>query len=402
MVKTLDDIFEDDGFGLLDARPRPNTIKSDEDRLIESFEEINAFVEKHDREPSNESMVEYTLLSKLNSMRNNQKHKEVLASYDRFGLLGKIIESKPISTIEEVIKDDSLGLLSNQEVDNSLYNFVHAPKVKEKRAESDFVARRKPMSEGEFSKYDALFKQVHKDLKENKREFLPFSDPETNLKEGNFYLVDGLLCYFRKSKAKKVIKKLKSGNRERLDGRIHVIFENGTQSNMLFRSLGKAILKNGKMVSAQNSTNEYNLSNGELAVSEDDKQSGWIYVLKSLHPKLQTIPNLYKIGFSEQRVEERIKNASKEATFLFADVQIVATYKCYNINIQNFEGLLHRFFAKVCLNVDVFDINGKRITPREWFVVPFQTIDKAIQMIMDGTIINYELDVDSMELIRKE
>lgn len=36
------------------------------------------------------------------------------------------------------------------------------------------------------------------------------------------------------------------------------------------------------------------------------------------------------------------------------------------------------------------------------FVVPFQTIDKAIQMIMDGTIINYELDVDSMELIRKE
>lgn len=402
MVKTLDDIFEDDSFGLLDARPKSNTIKSDEDRLIESFEEINAFVEKHDREPSNKSMVEFGLLSRLNNMRTNQKHREVLAPHDRFGLLGTIIENTPISTIEEVIDDDSLGLLSNQEIDTSLYNFVHTPKVEDKRAESDFVARREPMSEEEFSKYDALFKQVHKDLKENKRQFLPFSDPETNLIEGNFYLVDGLLCFLAKSNAKKVIKNEKSGDRVRLDGRIHAIFENGTHSNMLFRSLGKAILKNGKMVSAQNSTNEYPLFNRELAVSEDDKQSGWIYVLKSLHPKLQTIPNLYKIGFSEQRVEERIKNASKEATFLFADVQIVATYKCYNINIQNFESLLHRFFAKVCLNVDVFDNIGKRITPREWFIIPFPTIDRVIQMFIDGTIINYELDVDSMELVRKE
>ena len=45
---------------------------------------------------------------------------------------------------------------------------------------------------------------------------------------------------------------------------------------------------------------------------------------------LGTIQNLYKIGYSSIPVEERIKSAEQEPTYLMAPVKIVTTFKCYN------------------------------------------------------------------------
>src|SRR5699024_653046 len=95
------------------------------------------------------------------------------------------------------------------------------------RKEADYIARRKSLSEKDFAKYDQMFKQVHKELKTGERKLLPFSDAERNLMEGNFYLVDGLLAYLDVSNAEEVLKKNKSGNRIRLEGRTQTIFENG-------------------------------------------------------------------------------------------------------------------------------------------------------------------------------
>lgn len=390
MAKTLDEIFDSDDLGLLDVKAKVNPVKTDEDRLIDTFLEINAFVEKNEREPSITSMAEYGLLSKLKSIRENEKHKVTLKPFDKFNLLGEVdIETK---SLDDVLENDTLGLLSDNEIETSLYDFRHVPKEREKRAETDFVAQRKPMTEKEFAVYDALFKQVHAELKANKRKLVAFSDAEKNLIEGNFYLVDGLLCYFESSEAEKVLKKNKSGNRTRLEGRTVTIFENGTKSNMLFRSLGKAILKNGKMV-----TNTYEYAENELLlnsnmVSEADVQSGWIYVLKSSHPKLKDIPDVYKIGFSTQNVADRIKNSKQEAAFLYADVQVVDSYKCYNLNTQTFESLLHRFFGSACLNIDIYDKHNQRVTPREWFVVPLPIINEAVNMLISGSIVNYRYD----------
>lgn len=390
MAKTLDEIFDSDDLGLLDVKAKVNPVKTDEDRLIDTFLEINAFVEKNEREPSITSMAEYGLLSKLKSIRENEKHKVTLKPFDKFNLLGEVdIETK---SLDDVLENDTLGLLSDNEIETSLYDFRHVPKEREKRAETDFVAQRKPMTEKEFAVYDALFKQVHAELKANKRKLVAFSDAEKNLIEGNFYLVDGLLCYFESSEAEKVLKKNKSGNRTRLEGRTVTIFENGTKSNMLFRSLGKAILKNGKMVT---NTDEYAanelLLNSNM-VSEADVQSGWIYVLKSSHPKLKDIPDVYKIGFSTQKVADRIKNSKQESAFLYTDVQVVSTYKCYNLNTQNFENLLHRFFGSACLNIDIYDKHNQRVTPREWFVVPLPIINEAVNMLINGSIVNYRYD----------
>ena len=393
MAKSLDEIFNDEDFGLLDAKPIQSYVVTDEDRLIDSFEEINSFVEKNDREPSTSSMSEYTLSARLKEFRTNEQKKSILKAFDRFNLLGEIeIE---INSLDDILNDDDLGLLDN-DGDTSIFEFKYAPK-EGSRGSADYIAQRKSMSEKNFKKYEQMFKQVHKELKEGKRKLLPFSDAEKNLIEGNFYLVDGLLCYLEVSKAEKVLKENQSGDRIRLEGRTVTIFENGTISNMLFRSLGKAIQKNGKMLTNTDEGIYNQLQENFNAVKEEDIQSGWIYVLKSKseNPAIKNLENLYKIGFSKNPVSERIKNASKEATYLYADVEIIATYNCYSLNVQSFESLLHRFFAEACLDIDLYDQFDNRFIPREWFIVPLHIIDEAIQLILNGNIINYRYDIEN-------
>ncbi|MNR16265.1 hypothetical protein D3C85_1328550 [compost metagenome] len=84
-----------------------------------------------------------------------------------------------------------------------------------------------------------------------------------------------------------------------------------------------------------------------------------------------------------------------------APVQIVSAWKCYNMNPQKLEQLLHNFFGKACLNIDIFDENKKRYTPREWFIAPLVVIEQAIELIISGEVINYSYDINNFSIIRK-
>jgi hypothetical protein len=84
-----------------------------------------------------------------------------------------------------------------------------------------------------------------------------------------------------------------------------------------------------------------------------------------------------------------------------ADVKIVIAYKCYNMNPQKLEQLVHGFFGRSCLNIDVYDINGTRHTPREWFIAPLHVIEQAIHYIIAGSIINYRYDDINEEIVNK-
>jgi len=388
---TIDDIFDDDDFGLLNSKAKTSSVKTDEERLIDSFEEINSFIDKNKREPNKSSMSEYGLMAKLKNFRENEAQKKILKPFDRHNLLGYVELEK--TTIDDILnEDDELGLLDSDK-DLDIFKFKHTPKP-EDRADADFVAQRKPIKEKEFEKYDAMFLKVHKEIKEGKRKIKPFKNIEKNLHVGDFYLMDGILLYLESANLKTEEKELDSGNRVRTEGRTRTIFENGTYSNMLFRSLGKQIQKNGKLI-----TNTYEKIEQDLFVNtgllkEEDVQLGWIYVLKSKSSNTQiaNIKDLYKVGFARNSVDERIKNAKNEATYLFADVQKVATYKVYNRNADKLEGLLHRFFAKACLDIDLFNEKGQRLNPREWFVVPFEVIEETIQLILNENIVNYEYD----------
>lgn len=388
---TIDDIFNDDDFGLLDSKAKASTVKTDEERLIDSFEEINVFIDKNDREPNKSSMSEYGLMAKLKNFRANESQKKILKPFDRHNLLGHVEIEK--QSIDDIFNDDDLGLL-DPDKDLDIFKFKHTPRP-EDRAEADFVAQRKSMKEKDFEKYEKMFLQVHKEIKEGKRKIKPFKDVEKHLKEGQFYIADGIMLFLERANLKREQENLKESTLNRKDGRTRVIFENGTLSNMLYRSLSKTLYNgNGKMITNTYDKIEHDLFVNTGLVNEEDVQSGWIYVLKTKSTKkeLAGIKDLYKIGFASGSVDDRIKNAKNEATYLFADVKKIATYKVYNRNADKLEGLLHRFFANACLDIDLFNEKGQRLNPREWFVIPFEVIEETIQLILNENILNYEYD----------
>lgn len=389
---TLDDIFNDDDFGLLESRVTTSTVKTDEDRLLDSFEEINVFIDKNDREPSKSSMSEYGLLAKLQVFRESEEQKKILKPYDRHDLLGYVEMTKP--SIDDILDDDDLGLL-DADNDLDIFRFKHAPSP-EDRAEADFVAQRKPMKEKDFEKYEKMFLQVHKEIKEGKRKVKPFKNIEKNLHVGDFFLMDGILLYLESANLKKEEVQHRSSIRVRIDGRTRTVFENGTYSNMLYTSIGRQLQTNGKLITNTYLKTELDLFVNSGLVKEEDVPTGWIYTLqtRSAHKELSKIKDLYKIGFSSTPVSERIKNAKNEATYLYSDVKNLKAWKVYNRNADKLESFLHRFFAKACLDIEFEHNTGKRINPREWFVVPLDVIEEAVQLILNENIVNYEYDTE--------
>lgn len=396
---TLDDIFNDDSFGILDTKAKATQIKTDEDRLIDEFEEINVFFDKNHREPSQGSMSEYALMARLKKVRNDEAIKKVLKAYDRHNLLGLVEMDSP--TLEDVFNDDS-GILDTSD-DLSIFKYRHIPK-EEDRAKTDSVARRKPLGDREFAPYEKMFHKVHQDIKDGRRKILEFKNVDDELEAGRFYFIDGVIIYLESTEVSRKDSNLKSSMINRKDGRTRTIFENGTVSNMYYRSVSKAIYNGGaKMVSELDRAEQLDAFDTTENINDEDESSGWIYILKSKsqRPEIKDIKNLYKIGFSSTPVEERIKNAKNEATYLYDDVAIVETYQIYNLNAKKFEQLIHRVFASACLDIEFDTKDNLRINPREWFIVPKNVIEEAIKLIVSGEVVNYRFDKELQILVEK-
>lgn len=396
---TLDDIFNDDTFGILDTKSTTATIKTDEDRLIDDFEEINVFFDTHHREPSQSSMSEFSLLARLKKVCSDDNIKKILKPFDRHNLLGHVEMDLP--TLDDVFNDDS-GILDTSD-DLSIFRYRHIPK-EEDRAKTDYVARRKALGDREFAPYEKMFHRVHQEIKDGRRRIVEFKDVDKQLEDGRFYFIDGVMIYLESSEKNRKDSDLKSSMINRKDGRTKTIFENGTISNMYYRSVSKAIYAGGaKMVSELDDAEQLDAFNTKDDINDDDESSGWIYVLKSKsqRPEIKNIENLYKIGFSSTPVKQRIKNAKKEATYLYDDVTIVNTYEVYNLNAKKFEQLMHRVFATACLDIEFNTDNNLRVNPREWFVVPVNVIEEAIELISSEKIVNYYYDNQTKKLIMK-
>lgn len=391
--KKLDDIFNDDPYGLLNVKPSASPARNADERLLSSFQEIIDFYEKNNREPEQGGGIqEHQLYARLKGIRENPEKSEMLKGHDKYGLLNYV--QKQVASIDDILHDDDFGLLDDPA--EGLYDLKHVKKQDE-RTSADFVARRKPCKD--FEKYEPTFKEVQKDLATNKRKLIKFK--QDDLRAGDFYVHNGVLLLLESIEDKEEKQEFKSGSRIRKDGRTRIIFENGTESNMLYRSLYKALLANGKSITKNaDDVFEELPENFNGNINEEDVEAGYIYILKSKSDKeeIRTIQHLYKIGYSKTPVEERIKNAAIEPTYLMADVRIVMAYKCYNLNPQKFEQLIHNFFGAACLNVDVFDGQGKRYTPREWFVAPLDVIEKAVHLIISGEIVKYKYDSMNSEI----
>ena len=280
---------------------------------------------------------------------------------------------------------------------DDIFNLKHVSLTDLQRAESDYVARRKPCKD--FSFFEVGFKAVQRDLVEGKRKLLPYTD--TLLDVGTYYVHNGMLMLLEKIESLTDNETLATGKRIRRDGRTRCVFDNGTESNMLYRSVSKILYANGQVVSNHSDDSSIELDTNAPTITTDDKPTGYIYVLKSesKDERLATISNLFKIGYSTSSVDERIKNAIEEPTYLMAQVATVAVYDCFNLNPQKFEQLLHQFFGKSCLEITVTDKYGQQHTPREWFIVPFNLIEAAIRLIISGEILSYQYDEKTEEIL---
>lgn len=396
---TIDDILNDDTFGILDTKAKATQVKTDEDRLIDEFEEINVFLDSNHREPSQGSMSEYSLMARLKKVRNDDNIKKILKPFDRHNLLGCVEINTP--TLDNVLNDNS-GILDTSD-DLSIFKYRHIPK-EEDRAKTDFMAKRKPLGDREFAPYEKMFHKVHQEIKDGKRKIIEFKNVDNELEAGRFYFIDGVMIYLESTEVSRKDSNLRSSIINRKDGRTRTIFENGTVSNMYYRSVSKAIYNGGaKMVSELDRAEQLNVFDTTENINDEDKCSGWIYILKSKsqRPEIKDIKNLYKIGFSSTPVKERIKNAKNEAAYLYDDVAIVETYQIYNLNAKKFEQLTHRVFASACLDIEFDTKDNLRVNPREWFVVPKNVIEEAIQLIVSGEIVNYRFDTKLQRLIQK-
>jgi len=395
--KILDEIFNNDSLGLLKVLPKSSPARNADERLLASFQEIVDFYEKNNNQeptPNPSNIAEYQLYSRLKNLRESEEKILALASVDKYNLLQSV--KQEINSIDDIFSDNTFDLLNTDS--EGLFDFKHTPKEYE-RASAEFVARRKPCKD--FKKYEPLFKEIQKDLANKKRKLIDFA--QRNLVEGSYYVHNGILFLLENINITQKEHYKPDGTRVREDGRTRCIFENGTESNMLKRSVEKILYANGKVVTENiDKVNEGFIENFS-AITEEDEEAGYIYVLKSRSTdiRITSIQNLFKIGYSKTEVTERIKNAEKEPTYLMAPVDYIAGWKCYNMNPQKFEQLIHNFFGNSCLEIDVFDEKGKRYTPREWFIAPIEVIEQTIELIINGKVINYKYDAENMTIIKR-
>lgn len=377
----LDEIFANDPLGLLQAKSSRALGRTPDERLASSFHEITEFVAKHGREPSSNvaNVFEHQLHNRLKSFRQDPEKAELLQDLDTHGLLQKAKPApKAIQSIDDIFSDDSLGLLGDG--DASLFDYKHIPK---EITMPEYVARRKPCKD--FAQFEHFFIACQNELSAGIRKLIPFKN-EQQINDGCFYVLHGVLLYV-----------VAVGKRELTKGkqnaRLRCIFENGTESDMMLRSLAAELYKDGRRITA----NEDELLQGFGDITPQDEATGYIYVLSSLSqkPEIANMRNLYKIGYASTSVAERIKNAENEPTYLMAKVKIESSFRCYNMNPQKLESLLHRFFGKSCLNIDVFDAAGQRYSPREWFIAPLEVIEQAIAYVVNGEIVNMYYEAES-------
>ncbi|MDA3853032.1 MAG: GIY-YIG nuclease family protein [Bacteroidales bacterium] len=401
---SLDEIFNDADFGLIEEKKKASYARTPDDRLLSSFMEINDFVDANNREPeANISNVsEFQLYSRLKSLRDDDEKVALLQSVDKHHLLSantSLAEpnvgygappKKKIESIDDLLQDDLLDLLSDDD-DEGLFDFKHVPKIDE-RAQADFVARRKPCKD--FDKYKDRLAKVQQDLANGKRKLVDFK--QDNLQVGAYYVHNGVLFFLEKITIKHKEHYKEDGTRVREDGRTRCVFENGTESNMLKRSVEKILYANGKVVTENIDDVIEGFDKSFGGITKDDNAVGYIYVLKSksTDERIASISNLFKIGYSTTDVTERIQNAENEPTYLMAKVDYISGWQCYNMNPQKFEQLIHNFFGASCLELDVFDEKGKRHTPREWFIVPLEIIEQVVALIITGEVVNYCYDVE--------
>lgn len=388
----LDDDELLDALGVEVAPLKVSSRTPREERIIAGFEDILRFYQLHGRAPfhgEDRDIFERLYAVRLDQLRKLQEAHTLLAGLDSPGLLsGATVTQTNMDDLDEDALLAELGIGDESVEQNDITVLRHVRSNTEKRAAEEIADRTRC---SDFAKFQPLFEQVERELKSNVRKTLRFGR-DTSIIFGNFFILSGQLAYVAE-----VGETIKAPNGES-DARLRVIYANGTESNLLRRSLQRALYKDetGRRLT--------DTDMGPLfgdSPEPDDIESGTIYVLRShsTHPFVTEHRELiHKIGVTGGKVETRIAAAAKDATYLLADVEIVATYKLHNLNRTRMENIFHRLFGAAQIDVAIEDRFGNPVKPREWFLVPLHVIDEAVERIRDGSIIDMVYDPTTAQL----
>lgn len=363
-----------------------------EERIIAGFEDILRFYETRGRAPRHGKgggIFERLYAVRLDRMRQLPQARALLAELDAPGLL-----TEPLAPGVQALDEDALlaelGVDEERADSRDITVLRHVRPATQRRAAQE-VADRSPCVDFD-EKFQPLFEQVERELRSGVRTALRFGR-DASIADGNFFILGGQMAYVAE-----VGEPIKAPNGES-DARLRVIYANGTESNLLRRSLQRALYKDdtGRRLT--------DVDMGPLfgdTAGEEDIASGTIYVLRSLslHPFIAEHRELiHKIGVTGGKVAERIAGAEKDATYLLAGVEVVATYGLHNLHRVKLENIFHRLFGAAQIDVTLEDRFGHPVKPKEWFLVPLHVIDEAVQCIRDGTIAGKRYDLQTARLI---
>lgn len=372
-----------------------------EERIIAGFEDILRFHQTHGREPTHgedRDIFERLYAVRLDQLRKLPEAKFLLTDLDRNGLLSGVASAA--SNTDELDEDALLAELgvainaASAAADDDITVLRHVRASVEKRAAEEIASR---TACADFERFEPLFEQVRTDLKSGARQMCPLRvKSQDEIKVGTFLVVGGQIAYVAEAGEEFATQ----FSDKRFDCRLRVIFDNGTESNVLQRSLQRALHRDerARLILAPESGTLFGDS-----LDEGDIESGTIYVLRSMssHPFIAEHRELiHKIGVTGGEVETRIAGAEKDATYLLAGVEVVAAYKLGNLNRVRLENLFHRLFASAQIDLTIEDRFGHPVKPREWFLVPLQVIDEAVQRILNGSITDVTYDPKTARLGR--
>ncbi|MCW3540496.1 GIY-YIG nuclease family protein [Burkholderia cenocepacia] len=393
-----DDLLEQLGISVAVEVTGARTVQ--EERIIAGFEEIQRFVEQHGHAPRHGEdfdIFERLYAVRLDQLRRNTAALALLATLDTQGLLAQ-------PATEAIVDPDRLGdddLLAELGVtaqgDDDITVLRHVRSAAEKAA-AEQIADRMPCVD--FDQFKRLFDDAKTGLKDGTWEALPFAqDAEiktANIQQGDFYILSGQIAYLAEKGDP-----IKTSVAENPDARLRVIFDNGTESDLLLRSFQKAIYRDDAPRRLRRK-DAGSLFSGEW--QDDDVQSGTIYVLRSLSNDPRIAPYrqvIHKIGVTGGKIETRIADAENDATYLLGKVEVVTTYKLAGVDRTKVENLIHKIFASAQIDLEILDRFGKPVKPREWFLVPLPIIDEAVQSILNGTILDKVYDRETGKLVSR-
>ncbi|MEZ6148474.1 MAG: GIY-YIG nuclease family protein [Planctomycetaceae bacterium] len=332
---------------LLTPDEKPKTARTPVlDRAVEVLARINAFIDETGAQPVSEpgrSVRERMLANELAGIRASKSDLHDLESFDVHNLI--FGSTSAIDPLNDPLLSDHIGIF---EVRDELKPI----------ARPDYVADRQPCPD--FERFERLFQQVRDSVEGGIRKPQPFRQERVDL--GEFFVLKGQLVH---------VADVRDEHRRngKPDARLRVIFDNGTESNLLMSSLVRRLYedKEAQRIGAT-----------DVGPLFEGARTGFVYVLRSLSDKPEA-QGLLKVGTTSGTVEDRVARAETQSTFLFAPVAVVETYELTGHSAKEAEQRIHHALRVYHVTLRVTGPDGRTFRATEWFKASLKVVEAAIQ-----------------------